>query len=251
MAFKLLVADNSAAIRKIVAMAFASEDATVEGIGDGAAAFARILQFNPDIVLAAADMSGMDGFELCAKIKASPQTSAVKVLLLANDFEEFDERRYRSCGADDHISKPFKSDDIVAMVKSLLRTFSRSRGEEFVAVVDAEEAEIFAEVRPLKFESLDELDSAFKKIVTGGGAVHHEEQARLAELLSLGKIAPPLEDFPERDVAGVFSEAGDHSEKLPSAILQTVREVVREVAPEIARRVIQGEIEEIKKRDAS
>ncbi|MDE0849195.1 MAG: response regulator, partial [Nitrospinaceae bacterium] len=122
MTSRLLVADDSSTIQKIVSMAFEIEDVEVEGIGNGQEAFDRISKFNPDIVLADVDMPGLDGFELSAKIKESPETSAIKVLLLASDFEEFDEQRYQECGADNHISKPFKSDDIVAMVKSLLGT---------------------------------------------------------------------------------------------------------------------------------
>jgi DNA-binding response OmpR family regulator len=120
MTSRLLVADDSITIQKIVDMAFEIEDVEVEGIGNGQEAFDRISEFNPDVVLADVDMPGLDGFELCSKIKGSAKTSSIKVLLLASDFEDFDEQRYRDCGADSHISKPFKSDDIVAMVKSLL-----------------------------------------------------------------------------------------------------------------------------------
>mgnify|MGYP002634945251 CR=1 FL=1 len=120
MASRLLVADDSTTIQKIVSMAFENEDVEVEGVGDGQEAFDRIAEFNPDIVLADVDMPGLDGFELSAKIKESPETNGIKVLLLASDFEDFDEQRYQTCGANNHISKPFKSDDIVTMVKSLL-----------------------------------------------------------------------------------------------------------------------------------
>ena len=120
MASKLLVADASITIQKIIAIAFENEDIEVEGVGDGKEAFDRIAKFNPNIVLADVDMPGLNGFELSAKIKESPETNDIKVLLLASDFEGFDEQRYQTCGANNHISKPFKSDDIVKMVKSLL-----------------------------------------------------------------------------------------------------------------------------------
>ena len=120
MAFRLLVADDSITIQKIVSIAFENEDVEVEGVADGQEAFDRIAKFNPDIVLADVDMPGLNGFELSTKIKGSPETNDIKVLLLASDFEGFDEQRYQTCGANNHISKPFKSDDIVKMVKSLL-----------------------------------------------------------------------------------------------------------------------------------
>ena len=69
MALRILVADDSITIQKIVAMAFANEDAEVEGIGNGKEAFDKIPDFKPDIVLADVDMPGLNGFELSEKIK--------------------------------------------------------------------------------------------------------------------------------------------------------------------------------------
>ena len=162
MTSRLLVADDSITIQKIVSMAFEIEDVEVEGIGNGQEAFDRISQFNPDIVLADVDMPGLDGFELSAKIKESPETSSIKVLLLASDFEEFDEQRYQECGADNHISKPFKSDDIVAMVKSLLGTSDEGSVELTDKTVSDQNA---SEPEP----SLEELLASVEELSAEGG----------------------------------------------------------------------------------
>ena len=159
-------------------MAFEIEDVEVEGIGNGQEAFDRISQFNPDIVLADVDMPGLDGFELSAKIKESPETSSIKVLLLASDFEEFDEQRYQNCGADNHISKPFKSDDIVAMVKSLLQTSSGDEGAVMLSGADLVEEE------PQEEEpSLEELLEAVEKLSTEGGEFSSSDDEVSAEAL--------------------------------------------------------------------
>ena len=178
MTSRLLVADDSSTIQKIVYMAFEIEDVEVEGIGNGQEAFDRISQYNPDIVLADVDMPGLDGFELSAKIKESPETSAIKVLLLASDFEEFDEQRYQVCGADNHISKPFKSDDIVAMVKSLLQTSSGDEGAVMLSGADLVEEE------PQEEEpSLEELLEAVEKLSTEGGEFSSSDDEVSAEAL--------------------------------------------------------------------
>jgi CheY-like chemotaxis protein len=178
MTSRLLVADDSITIQKIVSMAFEIEDVEVEGIGNGQEAFDRISQFNPDIVLADVDMPGLDGFELSAKIKESPETSSIKVLLLASDFEEFDEQRYQNCGADNHISKPFKSDDIVAMVKSLLQTSSGDEGAVMLSGADLVEEE------PQEEEpSLEELLEAVEKLSTEGGEFSSSDDEVSAEAL--------------------------------------------------------------------
>ena len=176
MTSRLLVADDSITIQKIVSMAFEIEDVEVEGIGNGQEAFDRISQFNPDIVLADVDMPGLDGFELSAKIKESPETSAIKVLLLASDFEEFDEQRYQECGADNHISKPFKSDDIVAMVKSLLGTSDEGSVELTDKTVSDQNA---SEPEP----SLEELLEAVEKLSTEGGEFSSSDDEVSAEAM--------------------------------------------------------------------
>ena len=117
---KILVADNSITIQKIVAMAFEHEDALVEGISKGNDALDKMKTFEPDIVLADIDMRDLTGFELSKKIKNDPKFNSTKVLLLASDFESFSKDLFDSSGADDHISKPFKSEDIIKKVNDLL-----------------------------------------------------------------------------------------------------------------------------------
>ncbi len=117
---KILVADNSITIQKIVAMAFEHEDVVVEGISKGKDALDKMKTFKPDIVLADIDMRDLPGFELSKKIKSDPTFNSTKVLLLASDFESFNINLFDSSGADDHISKPFKSEDIIKKVNDLL-----------------------------------------------------------------------------------------------------------------------------------
>lgn len=139
MAKKILVADDSITIQNIVAMAFEKEGTVVEGISNGKEAFERIGDFNPDIVLADVDMPGLTGFELSKKIKADPEFDSVKVLLLASDFEDFNESLFNESGADDHILKPFKSDDIVKKVVDLISKDSAETAVE-LSPADMDEA---------------------------------------------------------------------------------------------------------------
>ncbi len=117
---KILVADNSITIQKIVAMAFENEDAIVEGVSNGKDALDRMETFKPDIVLADVDMQDLTGFNLSKKIKNDPKFNATKILLLASDFEDFNTSLFNNSGADDHISKPFKSEDIIKKVADLI-----------------------------------------------------------------------------------------------------------------------------------
>ncbi len=117
---KILVADDSASIQKIILMAFAKENVEIQGVENGQAAFELLDSFQPDLVLADTKMPGFDGFELSRRIKES--NPAIPVILLESDFEDFDEVRFKKSRADDHIAKPFKSNDIIQKVKALLQS---------------------------------------------------------------------------------------------------------------------------------
>ena len=168
MSLKILVADESITIQKIVAMAFANEDVLVEGISNGQEAFEKITDFKPDIVLADVDMSGLNGFNLSQKIKSNPDLAHIKILLLASDFEDFDEARFKKCKAENHISKPFKSDNIVQMVTGLMEGDMVSGSEPVVSESTTEEEieldeepsleELLESVEKLSSDSIEDID---------------------------------------------------------------------------------------------
>ncbi|MEC8957764.1 MAG: response regulator [Nitrospinota bacterium] len=160
MTLRILVADDSITIQKIVAMAFANEDAEVEGIGNGKEAFDKIPDFKPDIVLADVDMPGLNGFELSQKIKSTPDLASIKVLLLASDFEDFDEENFKKCLAENHISKPFKSDNIVQMVTRVMGGDSAVKNEPALSNSVSEDVELDEE------PSLEELLESVEKLST-------------------------------------------------------------------------------------
>jgi len=160
MTLRILVADDSITIQKIVAMAFANEDVEVEGIGNGKEAFDKIPDFKPDIVLADVDMPGLNGFELSQKIKSTPDLASIKVLLLASDFEDFDEENFKKCLAENHISKPFKSDNIVQMVTRVMGGDSAVKNEPALSNSVSEDVELDEE------PSLEELLESVEKLST-------------------------------------------------------------------------------------
>ena len=120
MTSKILVADDSPTIQKIVALAFENDDIEVRGVGDGQEAWRLVEDYQPDIVLADVDMPGLSGFDLSRKIKSSAKHQGRWVILLSSDFEEFDEEAFQACAAEDHLSKPFKTEDIIKKVQNML-----------------------------------------------------------------------------------------------------------------------------------
>ncbi len=120
MAYKLLLADDSQTIQKVVELVLEREGVDILACNDGEEALKALDSRMPDIVLADIEMPKLNGYQLCEKIKGNPATVHIPVILLAGAFEPFDEDYARSVGADDFIMKPFESHELVSKVKSLL-----------------------------------------------------------------------------------------------------------------------------------
>jgi len=122
MSKKLLLADDSMTIQKVIQITFAHEDYQLTITDNGDKAFDRARDLVPDLVLADIYMPGLNGYELCAAIKQHPALKHVPVLLLAGSFEPFDESKARAAGADGWIEKPFESQALIDKVAGLLAT---------------------------------------------------------------------------------------------------------------------------------
>lgn len=106
---KLLIADDSVTIQKVVELTFLDEGMEVASVGDGRQAIDKLEEFAPDVVLADVFMPGRTGYEVCAAIKHHERFHDIPVMLLVGSFEPFDEAEARRVGADDVLTKPFQS----------------------------------------------------------------------------------------------------------------------------------------------
>lgn len=113
---KILVADDSATMRRVLEMTFAGEDATVLSVDGAEAALAKLADFAPDVVLADASMPGVDGYELARRIKTNPQFAKVAVFVMGSQQAPYDDAKGRAAGVDDHISKPFDTQSVIDRV---------------------------------------------------------------------------------------------------------------------------------------
>jgi len=116
---RILVADDSVTIQKVIALTFADEPFEVKSVGTGTEALELVRTWKPDILLADVIMPQMNGYELCRAAKENPETASIPVLLLAGTFEAFDEEEAGSVRADDYITKPFESGELIAKVRTL------------------------------------------------------------------------------------------------------------------------------------
>ena len=120
MPHKLLLADDSVTIQRVIELTFADEDVQVVAVGDGKKAIASIEADRPDIVLADVGMPERDGYEVAAFVKGNPRFADIPVLLLTGAFEPIDETRARAVGCDGVLVKPFEPQMVINRVKDLL-----------------------------------------------------------------------------------------------------------------------------------
>lgn len=106
---KLLLADDSATIQKVIDLTFADEGVRVVTFGNGQDAIDQLLEVQPDIVLADVFMPARNGYEVCEYVKTNEKLKHIPVMLLVGSFEPFDEAEARRVGADDILTKPFQS----------------------------------------------------------------------------------------------------------------------------------------------
>lgn len=130
MSFKLLLADDSLTIQKVIEFVLARENFEIKAVNDGEQALQALESFNPDIVLADIEMPKLNGYQLCEKIKNNKATAHIPVILLVGAFEEFNEEYAKSVFADDSIVKPFESQELISKVKSLIAVFTLPRKDE-------------------------------------------------------------------------------------------------------------------------
>ena len=128
MSIKVLVADDSITIQKVIGIIFGGDEYSLTVVDNGKAAVDKAREINPDILLIDALMPGMTGYEVAESVRSIPSLAAKPILILTGSFEPFDEEKAKKCGADDFISKPFESQQIITKVRELLE-LGRSRAQ--------------------------------------------------------------------------------------------------------------------------
>src|SRR5262249_34884557 len=117
---KILLADDSITIQKVIELTFSDEDFEVVTVGNGRLAMEKVQEARPDVVLCDIIMPEKDGYEVCDFIKKSPALSHIPVLLLTGAFEPFDQERAARVKCDGFLAKPFEPETLIAKVKDLL-----------------------------------------------------------------------------------------------------------------------------------
>jgi DNA-binding response OmpR family regulator len=124
---RILVVEDEPALASLIADYLVADGFTVEIRLDGPTALAAALDSLPDLVLLDVMLPGLDGFELCRRLR---QQTELPVLMLSARREDGDKIRGLGLGADDYITKPFSPAELVARVRSHLARYRRLTGNQ-------------------------------------------------------------------------------------------------------------------------
>ena len=132
----VLVAEDSAAVRNILAFLLRGRGYPVIECADGREALDRARADHPDVVLLDVMMPGITGFEVCQALKADPATRAIPVMILTSVTQgtgKSDEHWKSLSGADDFMTKPFKAVDILDRIGRLVAQGVSDRSDRAAA----------------------------------------------------------------------------------------------------------------------
>jgi putative two-component system response regulator len=118
---KILIVDDESSARGALEVLLGREGFEVRDVHNGASALAECAKFRPDLILLDILMPGIDGFEVCRRIKNTPETRLTPVVLITGLSATEDRIQGINAGADDFLSKPIDFSELLARTRSLLR----------------------------------------------------------------------------------------------------------------------------------
>lgn len=117
----VLIVEDEVDIAELIQLYLTNENFTTEICTNGTDALARFPLFQPDLIILDLMLPGLDGLEVCARIRQAPGQKDPYILMLTAKGEELDRIIGLSTGADDYMVKPFSPRELVARVRALLR----------------------------------------------------------------------------------------------------------------------------------
>lgn len=120
MNYKILVADDSPSIQKLIQMSFPTSEFEIFPFSDGQKVFDSLSQINPDAILLNLSLAQKDGYELGEHIKNHKAFNQVPLILIKEAFEPLDKERLEAFEYDQLVQKPFDSDALVQKVRTAI-----------------------------------------------------------------------------------------------------------------------------------
>jgi len=252
---RLVLADDSKTIQKVVALLFEEEDFEVHSFENGASALEHIRSRGADIVLADVSLPILDGYDLCREIKEDPRTSLLPVILLAGTMEPLDDARASDVKSDGSLTKPFETSRLIRLVKDLVEGPQEQQEpvpdlKEAVAAESEIPVQELPEEIPVQEPAGESMDlQGPARILSYSGASEDGIILHLPVFLSSGKIyfelsedqcvpsLAPLTRAVERSLSPQFT--ANQLDALADEVLKRLPDTVRSILPDIAKSVLE------------
>jgi len=118
---KILVVDDEEPIQELLRFNLEKEGYIVRVAKDGQEALQQVENDQPDLLVLDLMLPGMDGLEVCRKLRSNPKFQQIPIIMLSAKGEEFDKVLGLELGADDYMTKPFSPRELLARIKARLR----------------------------------------------------------------------------------------------------------------------------------
>ena len=132
---RILVVDDEPAIRQMLIFALSGEGYEYFEAGSADEAQIAIKESSPDLMLLDWMMPGLSGVDLARRLKRNPETKDLPIIMLTAKGEEQDKIKALDTGADDYITKPFSTQELLARIRAVLR---RSSSEETAEILEVD-----------------------------------------------------------------------------------------------------------------
>ena len=160
---KILIVEDEGAIRDMLGYALMKAGFLCEEAADTEAARSTLKAERPDLILLDWMLPGMSGIDYARRLKSAPETRDIPIIMLTAKGEEADKVRGLETGADDYITKPFSTRELVARVKAVLRRYVKAETGALIEInglrLDPETYRVTAngqdiEISPTEFKLL-------------------------------------------------------------------------------------------------
>jgi DNA-binding response OmpR family regulator len=240
---KILVVDDAAANRQLLTNLLMTHGYTVHPASDGELAMEFIHTTLPDLILLDIRMPGMDGFELCRRLKADERTNAIPIIFISISEDEHEKVKAFQAGAVDYITKPFQSEEVLARVRNhlhLQELTDHLREQTIQLEATNRELEAFAySVSHDLRAPLRHIDGFLELLKKEAGTALNEQSRHYMEAIckAAKKMGLLIDDLLS------FSRMGRHALSFEQVALgRLVREVVRELEPDSTGKTIEWRI---------
>jgi adenylate cyclase len=220
---RILVADDNPMNVEILQMRLAAQGYEILTAGDGEQALTLAREANPDLILLDVMMPGLDGLEVCRRLKSDAALPFIPVILVTAKADPQDVVAGLEAGGDEYLTKPVDHAALVARVKSMLRIKAlHDTAQEQAARLETQAAQLAEWNQGLEARVQEQVDQLERL-----GRLRRFFSPQLAELIITGGAGDPLKTH-RRDVTVVFVDLRGYTAFAEVAEPEEVMGVLRE-----------------------